>query len=214
MLKSYQQRLNGSFADQDTADKSSLAVLAQLSTILEESNDSSLKQAALASVDLVVRRFGKQGLPSTLATAQVVAGPEILGGDDQILQVEALLCLAIMAEVLQEMFTPLVPSVFPKSLEYLNKSLQMGAAADRLHNAAFSFIKALLFSTPWIITDSYLEQFLSASYESASSALGKECDDMRLNTLKVLGGQVDPQMCFTALDTTWETATKKGPIVS
>lgn len=214
VLKLFQQRLSGDLVDQDAAQKSSLAVLPQLSSILEESNHLPLKHAALTSVDLVVRRFGKQDFPAALAAARIVSGIEILGAGDQILQIAALLCLATAVEVLRDMFTPLVPFVFPKSLDYLSSSLQKGREDLRLHNAAYSFIMALLSSTPWIFTDSYLEQLLSVSYESANSGLGKGCDHIRSEALKVLAKQVDPQLCFTALDRTWETAMNKGPIVS
>ena len=200
--------------NQDVAQKSSLAILPQLSSILEESNHLPLKYAALASVKLVVGRFGKQDLPAALGAARIVSGMEILGADDQILRISALLCLATEVEVLKDMFTPLVPRVFPKSLEYLSQSLQEERKDHRLHNAAYSFIRALLSSTPWILTESYLEQLLAVSYGSASSGLGKECNDIRLNVLRTLAGQVDPQLCFTALDGTWETAMRKGPIVS
>lgn len=199
--------------DQDAAQKSSLAVLPQLSSILKESNHSPLKHAALTSVKLVVDRFGRQDLPTTFEAAKIVSGTEILGADDQILRVSALLCLVTMVEVLKDMFTPLVPRVFPKSLYYLSESLQQDRKDHRLHNAAYSFIGALLSSTPWILTDSYSEQLLSASYGSASSSLGKECDDFRLDALRALASQVDPQLCFTALNKTWEIAMSKGPIV-
>ena len=214
MLKSFQQRLNASLTSQDATQKSALAVLPQLSVILEESNHLSLQQAAVTSVDLVAGRFGKQGLASTFATAKVVAGAGILGAGDRILQIAALLCLATMAGVLKEMFTPLVPPVLPISLEYLGQSFQEGMADGRLHNASYSFLKALLSNTPWIFTDTYLEKLLSASSMSANSGLGKECDHIRVNTLEILAKQVDPQLCFTALDRTWEMAMKNGLIVS
>lgn len=165
-------------------------------------------------MDLVVGKFGKQDLPAALAAAKIVSGIEILGAGDQILRISALLCLATAVEVLQDIFTPLVPWVFPKSLDYLSKSLQEGGEDRHLHNAAYSFFRALLSSTPWILTDANLEQLLSASYGSASSGLGKECDDIRSDALRTLARQVDPELCFTALDRTWEAAMKKGPIVS
>ena len=200
--------------DQAAAQKSSLAILPQLSSILEESNHLPLKHASLTSVNLVVRRFGKQDLPAALGAAKIVSEMEILGADDQALRISALLCLATAVDVLRDTFTPLVPRVFPKSLDYLSESLQEEGKDYRLHNAAYSFIRALLSSTPWLLTDSYLEQLLSASYGSASSRLGKECDDLRSDALKSLARQVDPELCITALDRTWEIAMSKGSIVS
>lgn len=200
--------------DQDAAQKSSLAVLPQLTTILEESNNLLLKHAALTSVNVVMKRYGKQDLPAALGAAKIVSGTEVLGADDQILRISALLCLASAVEVLKDMFTPLVPRVFPKSLDYLSESLHAERKDHRLHNAAYSFIGALLSSTPWILTDSYLELLLSSSYESARLGLGKECDEIRSNALRALARQVDLELCFTALDGTWETAMSKGPMVS
>lgn len=201
--------------DQDAAQISSLAVLPQLSSILEESNHLSLKHAALTSVNLVLRRFGNQDLPATLGAAKIVSGDQILGADDQVLRISALLCLATAVKVLKDMFTPLVPRVFPKSLHYISDSLRPKSKDHhRLHDAAYSFVGALLSSTPWIFTDSYLEQLLSASYRSASSGLPKECNDIRCDTLRALARQVDTQLCFTALDKTWETATDTDSIVS
>lgn len=200
--------------DQDAAQKSSLAVLPQLSSILEESDHLPLKHAALTSVNLVVRRFGKQDLPAALGAAKIVSEMEILGADDQVLRISALLCLATVVEVLKDMFTPLVPRVFPKALDYLSESFQEETVDHRLHNAAYTFIGALLSNTPWILTDSYLELLVSASCRSASSRLGKECDDIRSDTLRHLARQVDPELCITALDRTWEIAMSKGSIVS
>lgn len=214
VLKSFQQRLGSNLMDQDAAQKSSLAVLPQLAATLEESNHLPLKHAALTSMKLVVRRFGKQDISAALGAAKIVSEMEILGAEDQALRISALLCLATAVEVLRDTFTPLVPRVFPKSLDYLSESLQEERKDHRLHNAAYSFIGALLSSTPWIVTDSYLEQLLSASYVSASSRLGKECDDLRSDALRFLARQVDPELCITALNRTWETAMSRGSIVS
>ena len=200
--------------NQHAAQKSSLAVLPQLSYILEESNHSQLRHAALTSVNIVVRRFGKQALPAALGAAKIVSQTEILGAEDQALRISALLCLATLVEVLKDSFTPLVPQVFPKALDYLIESFQKERKDHRLHNAAYSFFGALLSNTPWILTDSYLEPLVSACCGSASSRLGKECDDVRSTTLKSLARQVNPELCITALDKTWEIALSKGSIVS
>lgn len=206
--------MNGNLSDQEATQQSSLAVLPLLLSILEQSANLALKQAALNSVDLVVERFGKQDLPSAFAAAKIVLGTEILGACDRSLQVAALLCLASMVEVLKDMFTPLVPSVFPKSLDYLRASMRVGKEDYRLHNAAYSFTGALLSSAPWIFTDFYLEQLLSVSCESANSGMGKECDQTRVDTLRVLARQVDPHLIFAALGRTWGTAMKNGLTVS
>ncbi len=168
----------------------------------------------MASVDFVVKRFGKQDLFTTLAAAKIVSGAKILGVGDHVLQTAAWRCLATMVEVLKDMFTPLLPSLFPKSLDHLSTSLQGKRGDHRLHNAVYSFISALLSSTPWIFTDIYVEQLLSVSYESADSAFGNECYQTRSDTLRVLAKQVDPHLCFTALGRTWETAVNNGLTVS
>jgi U3 small nucleolar RNA-associated protein 10 len=214
VLKSFQQRLNGNLLDYEATQQSSLALLPQLLSILEQPANLALKKAALTSVDLVVDRFGKQDLPSAFAAAKIVLGTEILGSCDRSLQVAALLCLASMVEVLKDMFTPLVPSTFPNSLSYLRASITVGKEDHRLHNAAHCFIGALLSTNPWIFTDSYLEQLLSVSYESANSGMGKECDQARVDTLRVLARQVAPQPIFAALGRAWDIAMKNGPIVS
>lgn len=200
--------------DQNAAQKSSLAILPQLSSILEESQHLQLRHSTVTSVNFVVRRFGKQDLPAALGAAKIVSQTEILGADDQTLRIAALLCLSTLVEVLKDMFTPLVPRVFPKALDYLIESFQEERKDHRLHNAAYSFIGALLSNTPWILTDSYLELLVSACCGSASSRLGKECDDIRLTIFRSLARQVDPELCVTALDKTWEIAISKGSTVS
>lgn len=200
--------------DQNAARKSSLAILPQLSSILEESNHIPLRHAALASMNLVVRRFGKQDIPAALGAAKIISHMEILGADDQALRISALLCLATLIEVLKDVFTPLVPQVFPKAVDYLVESCQEERKDHRLHNAAYSFIGALLSNTPWILTDSYLELLVSACCGSASSRMGKECDSIRSATFRSIARQVDPELCITALDRTWEIAISKGSIVS
>ena len=200
-------------ADQKAAQKASLTFLPQLTPILVDSSDFKVKHAALACIDCISEKFGKKDITAVVNAATVVLKSRTSNGVDRNFHIATLLCLATMIEVLGDAFIPLVPQVLPKALGYLSCSIEQDPGDDRLHNAAYSLICALLLQIPWIITDTYLERLLGVSHESANAEIGENCDQSRLETLRLFAKQVEPQKSFAALSKTWKSAMTEGPIV-
>ena len=124
-----------------------------------------------------------------------------------------MLCLATAVEVLGEATIPVIPKALPKSIEHLKLSIQEDQEDERLHDAVYSFIGALLSYIPWLVTGQYLDLFLKASHESANSGLPDKCEQNRKEVLKLVAKQVSAQECFAALNRTWNSAMVEGPQV-
>lgn len=211
VLSSIQQRLILDTSYNRATQKACLELLPQLTGIWVKSSSVPLKYAVVAFVDFISEKFGKKDVPAVLEVAKALSNNQAPVAVDVSLEITILLCLATMVYVVRDEFVPLVPNIFPKALGHLNASV---AKEDtRLHNAAFSFICALLLHVPWIITGSYLTRLLEISYESANAGLGNACKDSRVDTLKLVAKQIQPEHLFTALDQTWKSAMAKGPNV-
>lgn len=213
VLTSFQQRLKHHTTDQQATRKACLAFLPQLTSILAESSDFPVKHASLACVDCISEKFGKKDIDAVLNAARVVIDSRNPNGAERSFHIAVLLCLTTMTEVLCDAFIPLVPQVFPMTLGYLSASIEAEPGDNRLHVAAYSSMCALLLYIPWIITGEYLEKLLRVSHESANAEMGEDCDHSRLETLRLVARQVEPQQSFTALSETWKSAMTEGPIV-
>lgn len=191
-----------------------LAFLPQLTAVIRDSDDMHYKHTAVTCVDKISEKYGKKDLEAVSAAASTIAGKHCLGQADRRLRIMALLCLASLVDVLQDGIVPILPTAIPKTLEYLDGSLN-GADSDvELHNACYSLMTALAQYLPYMISGSYLDQLLAISNKSAQSPLDEEDHDNRKQCLHFLAKQLDAKVLFTALQNNWAAAMDTGYTVS
>jgi len=169
-----------------------------------------LKLAAMECVDQISERFGKKNKGAIADAARVISGTQCLGHADNRLSTLAILCLASMVEILDQDIIPILPETLPRAYELLRKSIKKGSEDERLHNAVYTFISALLMHVPWIITGSNLDSILKLSYESSNADMGQSCDYSRRDSLQLLAKQTNAKDLFVALERSWAAAIASG----
>ena len=212
-MSSLEQRVDSSKSGDLATQNACLGFLARLTTLLRDSPDILLKHTATTCVDRITERYGKKDTNAVAAVIKVISGADCLTASDSKLCVIALLCLATSVEVLREGIIPMIPQALPKAIDHLESSIHDDLKEESLHNAVYSFLEALFTYVPWIITEQYLDRFLSISYASANARLGSRCHQYRLDVLKLLAKKVEPKECFAALKRTWSSAMTEGPQV-
>lgn len=187
--------------------------LPELTIIITKAPEVLLKLAALECVDQISERFGKKNIGAIADAAKVISSAQCLGHADNRLCTLALLCLTSMVEVLDQDILPILPEALPRAYEHLRKSIDEGIENERLHNAVYTFISALLMHVPWIITGGYLDSILKLSYESSNAEMGQSCDYSRKETLQLFAKQTNAKDLFLALERSWSAAVTEGPQV-
>ncbi len=187
--------------------------LPKLTAILRESSDVLLKLAALDCVDQISEKFGKNDKIAIANAAEVVSSVQCLGNADNRLCALALLCLASMVEVLNQSIIPVLPEALQRAFEHLQKSIEEDTESERLHNAVYSFVGALLMHVPWMLTGGYLDSILKLSHESSNADMGESCDHNREETLQLLAKQINVKDLFVSLERNWSSAVTEGPQV-
>ena len=190
-----------------------LNFLPQLTAIIRESSDILYKHTAVACVDKISEKYGKKDIEAVAAAAQTIASEHCLGQEDARLRVMALLCLASLVEILREGIIPVLSVAITKALDYIEQSLQEDEEDLKLHNAAYSFISALVHRLPYMISGAYLDKLLLTSYESAETELDEESDESRIQCLQLAAKQVDAKSMFGALAHSWDNAAQSGSLV-
>lgn len=212
-MQSLEARLQSSNNEPPQARKACLAFLPQLTKVIEESTDETLRRVAVVCIDQIVERFGRKDVDAVSAAATTIGGARCLATAENSVVVAALLCLATMAEILGEAFIPRIPQSLPITMDHLAASLDEDAEDPRLHNACYAFVTSLLLYLPLVVTGTYLDHFLKVSYESANAEMGDECNNIRTEALKLVAKSLEPKDCFAALDRTWTNAMAEGPLV-
>jgi len=214
VLRSFEYRLDNKKVDVQAAQTSCLGFLTRLVTIINESSDEALNVAAVSCIDRIVERFGKKDVAVVLKSARVIAGDTCLDTKNINLRVASLLCLATMVEAAADTLVPIVPTAFSKAMDSLHYSISKGTENASLHNAACSLLVALLLYVPWMLASPDLDRLLKGWHESANAEMGEECNETRIEAMKLMPHQIEAKACFTVLDMTWESAMASGPIVS
>ncbi|RAL59484.1 hypothetical protein DID88_006599 [Monilinia fructigena] len=144
------------------------------------------------------------------AAAETIASNHCLGESDTGLQIMALLSLASLVEILREGIVSVLPVAIPKALEYIKSSIGGSVESQKLHNAGYTFISALVQYLPYMITGGYLDTLLSISNNSAEAELEDEADEIRENCLHLAAKRVDAKSMFVALEQNWVQAVTAG----
>lgn len=209
-MRSLEIRIRSDKANHPTSRDALLQFLPELTKVLDEAPEVLLKLAALECVDQISERYGKKDKEAIAAAARVISDAQCLGHDDHRLPTLALLCLASMVEILDQDIIPILPEALPRAYDHLRKSFKEGTEDERLHNAVYTFISALLIHVPWIITGGNLDSILELSYRSSNADMGQSCDYTRKESVRLLAKQANPKDLFVALGKSWGAAISEG----
>ncbi|KAF2497168.1 hypothetical protein BU16DRAFT_508085 [Lophium mytilinum] len=190
--------------------KAALAFLSRVGTIIQHSQDTALKQSAVACIDQISERFGKRDSAAVASAAQIVAGVQSLGSNDDRLREISVICLASIVDVISEDFIPLLPVVLPKAFSYLEQSIDADGKSTRLHNAVYSLLCAIIEKLPFMFIGSYLDKSLELSHRSAKCDLGENCDESRDHFYGYVAKQIEAKECFEAINRTFDDAVENG----
>lgn len=190
-----------------------LAFLPHLTAVIRDSNDIIYKHTAVGCVDKISEKYGRKDLETVSAAAETIASDNCLGQDDQRLRVISLLCLASLVDVLQDGIVPVLPSAIPKALVYLKESLVADGLQEGLHNSVYAFFTALAEHIPYMVSEAYLVQLMSASNLSAEASWSAEGENARKQCFEFLCKKVDAKVMFHALEKNWAPATSAGYLV-
>ncbi|TGO45672.1 hypothetical protein BCON_0374g00070 [Botryotinia convoluta] len=210
ILRSLQVRIDQESASDAVSRVAMLGFLPQLTSIIRESTDVPYKRTAVACVEKISEKYGKKDLEAVSAAAETIASNHCLGQSDAGLQIMALLSLASLVEILREGIVSVLPVAIPKALEYIKSSIEDTVEAQKLHNAGYTFISALVQHLPYMITGGYLDTLLSISNNSAEAELEDEADEIRENCLHLAAKRVDAKSMFVGLEKNWAQAVTAG----
>lgn len=214
ILRSLEVRVDQEKQSNVAARQAMLGFLPQLTAIIRDSNDVLYKHIAVACVDKISEKYGKKDLEAVAIAAETIAGEKCLGQNDERLQVMSLLCLASVVDILREGIVSVLPVAIPAALQYMAKSVEEDNQNDKLHNAGYAFISALVEHLPYMISGEYLDTLLIISNKSAEAELDIEADDCRISCLDLAAKQIEAKTMFTALQKNWSVAAETGTIVS
>ncbi|KFY30036.1 hypothetical protein V493_02159 [Pseudogymnoascus sp. VKM F-4281 (FW-2241)] len=212
ILRSLEVRVDQEKQSNVAARQAMLAFLPQLTAIIRESGDILYKHIAVTCVDKIAEKYGKKDLEAVAVAAETIAGEKCLGQDDERLQIMSLLCLASLVDILREGIVSVLPIAIPAALQYMAKTVEEGGQNDKLHNAGYAFINALVEHLPYMISGSYLDTFLVISNKSAEAELEVEADESRIACLDLAAKQIEAKNMFTALQKNWPIAVECGTI--
>ncbi|KAI9838111.1 MAG: hypothetical protein M1819_006267 [Sarea resinae] len=211
ILKSLEFRIRNERQGVQTSRKAILGFLPRLTYVVQNSPDVQLKCSAISCIDQISEKYGRTDTEAILASADIVAGDHCLGSEDDRLRVIALLCLASVVDVLGAGIIAVLPKALPKALDLLKLSLEEDAEKPELHNAAYSFLGAILTHVPWMITGPHLDTLLTLSHASAEADMNGEAGASRLEVMHLASRQLDAKECFSVVERNWANALESGP---
>ncbi|TVY56296.1 U3 small nucleolar RNA-associated protein 10 [Lachnellula cervina] len=212
ILRSLEVRIDQENSSDAVSRVAMLSFLPQLTAIIRESKDILYKHTAVACVDKIAEKYGKKDLEAVSAAAETIASSHCLGQADSRLRVMALLCLASLVEILKEGIVSVLPSAIPKALEYMEASVETDGEGQKLHNAGYAFISALVHHLPYMVSGGYLDKLLQISNVSAEADLDDEADESRVQCLQLTAKQIDAKSMFGALEKNWSQAVTQGSL--
>lgn len=174
----------------------------------------SLKHTAVVCIDGIAEMFGKKDVAAIVASARIVAGDECLRASESSLRTISILCLATIVEVSSDSFISIVPLALPKAMDSLATSIGEDTEDGALHNAVYSFFGALIIYVPWMVTSADMDSVLKLSFESANAGMSEECNQSRIEALRLMSKKLEAKDCLAALDRTFTIAMTEGPLVS
>ncbi|KAI9730250.1 MAG: snoRNA-binding rRNA-processing protein utp10 [Cirrosporium novae-zelandiae] len=209
ILRSLEARIESHKKDDSGAAALLLSFLDDLSILAAETDNITVKHAAISCIDRIVEKYGKKDPSKVESAAQIIAGGSCLGHKNSQIIVLATLCFTSMVEVLGQQIIPILPSSSDKVIAHWKHSLSQRDI--EVQNAVFSFLAAVLTHLPWLISGEILDVILHLTHKSAISDFGAESEESLLEVISFLSKKIDPKELFGAIERTWSDATANGP---
>jgi U3 small nucleolar RNA-associated protein 10 len=206
ILRLVESRLSSQHAQDAALQTRAISFLQPLFRVLGTTQDELSKHAAIACIDRICELYGRKDVRAVVQAAHVLVGDDCLGSSDTRVNTLALLSLSSFIQLVKEAIIPVIPHMMPKLFCLLQKSLEEGSEAPQLHNAVFILLSELLVQAPFIVSNDYLDQILMLSAEAKGAALGVESDDIRSQSLHLVGKNLDLVRVVGSLYRTWSTA--------
>ncbi|KAK4985932.1 snoRNA-binding rRNA-processing protein utp10 [Elasticomyces elasticus] len=210
VVQSLEARIRTEKSSHDATRLAILDFLPHLTSIVQRSADVPLRHISIVCLDQASEKYGKKDTNRILTVAKIVTSDQALGSADNRLRIISLLCLASMVEVLREDFISLLPQALARAFDYIEATIKANSPNEKLYEAAFTFITAILEYLPYMVSRKYLDTLLVLSFESAEAGLSDEADETRLKCYQLIAKKVRVQECFSALDHRWSSASKLG----
>lgn len=214
ILRALEVRIDQESAANSVSRTAMLGFLPQLTAIIRESKDVLYKHIAVSCVDKIAEKYGKKDIEAVAAAAETIASAHCLGQTDARLRVMALLCLASLVDILREGIVSVLPAAIPTCLDYMEAELESDGQSQKLSNAGFAFVSALIQYVPYMVSGGYLERLLAISNRSAEADVEDGVDESRMQCLQLAAKQIDAKSMFTALEKSWPQAAALGSLVS
>ena len=154
-----------------------LEFLPRVDAVLMRSQVMDVKIIAVSCIDRIIERFGKKDVSAVAAVSQTVAGPQALASADDRIRILSLLCLTSIVDVLEDEAIALLPTILPKSFQYLESAIAQENTG--LHNAVYTLLSNIVERLGFMFSREYLVPVLKLSQRSAAAALDDACDESR-----------------------------------
>ncbi|PSN74287.1 U3 small nucleolar RNA-associated protein 10 [Corynespora cassiicola Philippines] len=185
-----------------------LEFLPRVDAVLMRSQVMDVKIIAVSCIDRIIERFGKKDVSAVAAVAQTVAGPQALASADDRIRILSLLCLTSIVDVLEDEAIALLPTILPKSFQYLESAIAQENTG--LHNAVYTLLSNIVERLGFMFSREYLVPVLKLSQRSAAAALDDACDESRSQFFESVSTHLEAQEVFNATKATWPDALSQG----
>jgi U3 small nucleolar RNA-associated protein 10 len=193
--------------DKDTR-QALLDFIPSLTAVIQLSADPLLRHNAIAVIDQIAERFGKQDTSQVLGAVAAIVESGLPFADERV-RIMSLLCLTTAVELLQDDFIPHLPNVMNKAFDYVKAGLDDATISARLFNSVFAFISAVIEYLPYMVGD-YLGAALSSSFRCAVSDISEETGDGRQQFYRLAVDKIPAPELYKALNGTFVGAQNDG----
>jgi U3 small nucleolar RNA-associated protein 10 len=206
-LKAIQLRRNSTKKNQPHDVQALLSMLPHIVTVLQTSEDKDTLYLAIKCIDMISEAFGKVKPTVVVDAASAIAGRKSLSNEDVHLRALTLHCLATMVVTVRDDLIPLIPETLKVTFAHMQESIAMQEV--ELHDAAYTFICAVVEYLPFIFSGDYYTRCLKISQQSAVNGPSENRRQFYLLCSKL----IDAQEKFNGIGLTWSDAIQLGPKV-
>lgn len=199
-------RLSTAATKEPRSRKAALAMLPTLTDLVNDKAHDRVKHGAIRCMDRITELYGRRDTAAIVQAANVLSTSQAITAEKPSLQTVTLLCLASMLDCAKEAIIPIVPKVMSLSVAVLKDSLVEEAEDDRLHDAAYALISAIISNVSFMISEGDLDNIMTLSAESANAGLGKQSHDARQDALALLARKMEIKYIVASLQRTWSAA--------
>ena len=187
-----------------------VTILPILTAMINDEEHDRVKHGAIRCIDRISELYGRKDTAAVVQAANVLTTSSAINSEKPALQTITLLCLASMLDYAKEGMIPVVPRIMSLSIAVLKESLAEDAEDDRLHDAAYAVISAIISNVSFMLSETDLDSVMKLSAESANAELGQSSHAVRKDALTLLTRKVDIRNTLPSLQRTWPVAIENG----